>query len=327
MKHLTILVPQGQHNLSSIVGSYKIFTKANEYWESRGNTPVFKIQLAGISKSVTFHDGIFVVKPHILLTQIKKTDLVIIPALKRDFPKLKTHNKTILNWLRDQHKNGAEIASICTGAFMLASTGLLDGKNCSTHWVAVDAFSKMFPKVNLVKDKIITDESGIYTNGGAFSFLNLILYLIEKYYDRQTAVFCAKVFQIEIDRYSQSPFIVFTGQKNHGDELIKKAQIYIEKNSSGKINVEELATMFATGRRNFDRRFKTATSNTPLEYLQRVRIETAKKSLESTNKNINEVMYDVGYSDVKAFREVFRKITGLSPLDYKNKYNKEQLIK
>jgi transcriptional regulator GlxA family with amidase domain len=327
MKHLTILVPQGQHNLSSIVGSYKIFTKANEYWESRGNTPIFKIQLAGISKSVTFHDGIFIVKPHILLTQIKKTDLVIIPALKRDFPKLKTHNKTILNWLRDQHKNGAEIASICTGAFMLASTGLLDGKNCSTHWVAVDAFSKMFPKVNLVKDKIITDESGIYTNGGAFSFLNLILYLIEKYYDRQTAVFCAKVFQIEIDRYSQSPFIVFTGQKNHGDELIKKAQIYIENNSSEKINVEELATMFATGRRNFDRRFKTATSNTPLEYLQRVRIETAKKSLESTNKNINEVMYDVGYSDIKAFREVFRKITGLSPLDYKNKFNKEQLIK
>jgi transcriptional regulator GlxA family with amidase domain len=147
--------------------------------------------------------------------------------------------------------------------------------------------------------------------------------LVEKYYDRQTAIYCSKIFQVEIDRHTQSPFSIFTGQKSHGDEVVKKAQAYIEDNFYEKISVEDLSQKFAVGRRNFDRRFIKATGNTPVEYLQRVKIESAKKELEMTRKTINEVMYEVGYSDVKAFREVFRKITGMSPLEYKNKYNKE----
>ena len=125
----------------------------------------------------------------------------------------------LIDWIEKQYKDGAEIASICTGAFMLASSGLLDGKSCSTHWAAADNFRSMFPKVNLQTDKLITDENGIYTNGGAYSFLNLMIYLVEKYYDRQTAIFCSKVFQIEMDRQSQSAFAIFTGQKLHGDEM------------------------------------------------------------------------------------------------------------
>jgi transcriptional regulator GlxA family with amidase domain len=184
----------------------------------------------------------------------------------------------------------------------------------------------MFPNVHLQPDKLITDENGIYTNGGAYSFLNLIIYLIEKYYDRQTAIFCSKVFQIEMDRQSQSPFIIFTGQKQHGDEMVKEAQMYIESKLHEKISVEDLSSKFAVARRHFDRRFIKATGNTPVEYSQRVKIEWAKKAFENTRKTINEVMYDVGYSDVKAFREVFRKITGISPLEYRNKYNKEALV-
>jgi len=218
------------------------------------------------------------------------------------------------------------VASICTGAFLLASTGLLDGKNCSTHWAAAENFRDMFPEVNLQPDRLITDGHGIYTNGGAYSFLNLMIYLIEKYYDRQTAIFCAKVFQIEIDRNSQSEFAIFTGQKLHGDEVVKKAQAYIESNLGEKISVEDLSAKFAVGRRNFDRRFIKATGNTPVEYSQRVKVESAKKTLENSRKTINEVMYEVGYSDIKAFREVFRKITGMSPLEYKAKYNKEAVV-
>src|SRR5206468_5934269 len=171
--------------------------------------------------------------------------------------------------------------------------------------------------------QLITDENGIYTNGGAYSFLNLIIYLVEKYYDRQTAIFCSKVFQIEMDRQNQSAFTIFTGQKLHGDEMVKKAQAYIESNLHEKISVEDLSSRFAVGRRNFDRRFIKATGNTPLEYLQRVKMEAAKKAFETSRKTINEVMYDVGYSDVKAFREVFRKLTGMSPVEYRNKYNKD----
>jgi transcriptional regulator GlxA family with amidase domain len=206
---------------------------------------------------------------------------------------------------------------------LLASTGLLEGKACSTHWSVAENFRNMFPNVHLQTDKLITDENGIYTNGGAYSFLNLLIYLIEKKYDRQTAIYCSKVFQIEMDRYSQSEFIIFKGQKQHGDEMVMEAQTYIESMLHEKISVEQLSSKFAIGRRNFDRRFIKATGNTPLEYLQRVKIESAKRAFETSRKTINEVMYEVGYSDIKAFREVFRKITGMSPLEYRNKYNKE----
>jgi transcriptional regulator GlxA family with amidase domain len=323
MKQLTIIVPDGEgNNLSSIVGAYKIFTRANNYWKTNHKNELFHIQLAGISQKVDFYDGLFSVKPHTNISAITKTNLIIIPSLNHNYQKVVEGNGPLIDWIEQQYKQGAEIATICTGAFMLASTGLLDGKSCSTHWSAADSFRTMFPRVNLKTDQLITDENGIYTNGGAYSFLNLIIYLVEKYYDRQTAIFCSKVFQIEMDRKSQSAFTIFSGQKMHGDEMVVKAQTHIEKNLHEKISVEDLSSLFSVGRRSFDRRFIKATGNTPVEYLQRVKIESAKKAFETSRKTINEVMYEVGYSDNKAFREVFRKITGMSPIEYKGKYNK-----
>lgn len=323
MKHLTILVPDGQNNLSSIVGAYKIFTRANDCWKETGRGELFKIELAGISKEVEFYDGLFSVRPHTHISSIQKTDLVIIPSLNHNYNTAVEANRLLIDWIEKQYAAGAEIASICTGAFMLASSGLLDGKSCSTHWAAAEAFRRLFPKVNLQTDRLITDENGIYTNGGAYSFLNLVIYLIEKNYDRQTAIYCAKVFQIEIDRQTQSGFVIFQGQKLHGDEMIKEAQGYIESRLQEKISIEDLSARFAIGRRNFDRRFIKATGNTPLEYMQRVKVEAAKRAFENSRKTINEVMYEVGYSDVKAFREVFKRITGMSPIDYRERYNKE----
>jgi len=326
MKHLTIIVPNGENNLSSIVGTYKIFTRANEYWKQTHGKELFNIGLAGISKKVDFYNGLFTVNPHTNISTINKTHLIIIPSLNHNYQKAVKENKLLIDWIEKQYKHGAEIASICTGAFLLASSGLLDGRTCSTHWAVADNFRIMFPEVNLQTDKLITDENGIYTNGGAYSFLNLLIYLVEKYYDRRTAIFCSKVFQIEMDRQSQSPFTIFTGQKLHSDDVVRKAQTYIETNLHEKISVENLSSLFAVGRRNFDRRFIKATGNTPVEYSQRVKIESAKKAFETTRKAVNEVMYDVGYSDVKAFREVFRKITGMSPLEYRSKYNKDALV-
>ena len=326
MKHLTILVPEGENNLSSIVGTYKIFTRANAYWKGLGRKELFKIELAGISKEVSFYEGLFTVKPHCRVSSIHKTNLIIIPSLNHNYQNAVKGNRLLIDWIEKQYRNGAEIASICTGAFLLAASGLLDGKTCSTHWAASENFRTMFPKVDLQADKLITDENGIYTNGGAYSFLNLIIYLIEKYYDRQTAIFCSKVFQIEMDRQTQSAFIIFSGQKLHGDEMVKKAQAYIETNLDEKISVEHLSSRFSIGRRNFDRRFIKATGNTPIEYSQRVKMESAKKAFETSRKTIQEVMYEVGYSDMKAFREVFRKITGMSPLEYRNRYNKEAMV-
>jgi len=327
MKHLTIVVPDGDgNNLSSIVGAYKIFSRANAYWKQSGRNELFTIDLAGISSTVDFYSGLFTVTPNKQIQDISKTDLIVIPSLNHNYEQAVKANGQLIEWIEQQYKNGAEIASICTGAFLLASSGLLDGRTCSTHWAAADTFRTLFPKVDLQADRLITDENGIYTNGGAYSFLNLVIYLVEKYFDRQTAIYCSKVFQIEMDRESQSAFTIFTGQKQHGDEMVKEAQAYIESNMQEKISVEHLSARFAVGRRNFDRRFIKATGNTPVEYLQRVKIESAKKALETSRKTINEVMYEVGYADVKAFREVFRKVTGMSPLEYRRRYNKEAVV-
>ena len=326
MKHLTIVVPDGEgNNISSIVGSYKLFTRANAYWKASGRKELFKIEVAGLSKKVDYYDGLFSVQPHTRIATIKKTNLIIIPSLNHNYQEAVKENEPLIDWIAQQYQNGAEVASICTGAFLLAASGLLNHRTCSTNWAVADKFQAMFPEVNLKIDKLITDEDGIYTSGGAYSFLHLLIYLVEKYYDRQTAIYCAKVFQIEMDRQSQSPFTIFTGQKSHGDEVVKKAQLYIENKLAEKISVDSLSSQFAISRRNFDRRFIKATGNTPIEYAQRVKTEAAKKSFETTRKTISEVMYEVGYADVKAFREVFRKITGLSPLAYKNRYNKMRL--
>lgn len=324
MKHITILVPDGEgNNLSSIIGAYKILSRANWYWQQNNDHDLYSIQLAGSSEKVGYYNELFSVKPHTLISEVKRTNLIIIPSLNHDYKNAAKKNKTMISWIEKQYKNGAEVAAICTGAFLLADCGLLDGKSCSTHWAASESFRTMFPKVNIKADKLITDENGIYTNGGAYSFLNLLIYLVEKYFDRQTAIYCSKVFQIEMDRNNQSQFAIFTGQKLHGDDVVIKAQEILEKNLTDKISIKELSTKLSVGRRNFDRRFIKATGNTPTEYSQRVKMEAAKKSLESTRKTVNEVMYDVGYSDQKAFREVFRKITGMSPVEYRERNNGE----
>ena len=330
MKHLTIVVPAGHVNISTIAcvaGVYEIFSAANSFNKKNDKEELFKIALAGVSGKAESFKNLFSVTPEEDIANISKTNLIIIPStLIRSYKDTLSENRLLLSWMDKQYKNGAEIASMCSGAFLLALSGLLDGKSCSTHWAFADNFRKMFPKVNLQTDQLITDENGIYTNGGAYSFLNLAIYLIEKYYDRKTAIYCSKIFQIEMDRNCQSPFSIFTGQKLHEDETVKKAQSYIESKLNEKISVEHLSSKFAVGRRNFDRRFVKATGNTPLEYMQRVKIESAKKAFESNRKTVNEVMYEVGYSDVKAFRQVFRKITGLSPLAYRSKYNRQQKI-
>jgi transcriptional regulator GlxA family with amidase domain len=320
MKHITIVVSKWAI-LGNIEGPRQVFTEANQYLERVGKQPLFKIQLAGLSEQSQLNDGLYTITTD-PIEKISSTDLIIIPAMYGDLKEAIKTNKDFIPWIVNHYKSGAEVASLCLGAFLLASTGLLKERSCATHWLAANTFRKMFPDVNLLEDKIITDENGIYSSGGAYSSLNLILYLVEKYAGRDTAVFCAKAFQIDIQRNSQSPFTIFIGQKEHDDEPIRKAQDYIETNFTQKITVDKIASLVALSRRNLERRFKKATSNTIVEYIQRVKIEAAKMSLELSRENISEVMYKVGYSDNKAFRTTFKKITGLSPIEYRNRYNK-----
>jgi transcriptional regulator GlxA family with amidase domain len=325
MKHISILVLHDAV-MASIVDARTMFAGVNEFLETEGKSPQFRLQFVGLAKQVKLYNGVFSVHADAFVHDVKKTDLIIVPAIGGDFKTTLKKNKDFVPWIVQQYKKGAEVASLCSGAFMLASTGLLNGKECSSHWISANLFREMFPEVTLVDGRIVTEQQGLYSSGGATSYWNLLLHLVEKYAGREMVIRASKVFALEIDRKSQSPFIMFNGQKKHEDEPIKQAQEFIEQNITDKISVEDLSLKFAIGRRHFERRFKKATNNTPLEYIQRVRIEAAKKKLETSGMNVNEVMYDVGYNDIKAFRTVFKKLTGLSPIDYRNKYNKQAAV-
>jgi transcriptional regulator GlxA family with amidase domain len=321
MKNVSILVPENSV-MQAIADPQYLFSAVNQFMALSGNKPLFNVQLVGLKKEVRINDGLFSINTSQLLKDVKKTDLVIIPALFGDMKTAIASNKKLLPWINEQYDNGAEVASLCVGAFLLASTGLLNGKKCSTHWGFQNEFREMFPEVEVIDGSIVTEEHRLYSSGGAMSYWNLLLYLVEKYTDRQTAILASKYFAIDIDRESQSAFAMFRGQRNHTDEAIMQTQDYIEKNIQEKITIDELADLVSLGRRSFERRFKIATNNSVLEYINRVKIEFAKRSFESSCKNINEVMYDVGYTDTKAFRSIFKKITGLTPIEYRNKYNK-----
>jgi transcriptional regulator GlxA family with amidase domain len=327
MKHLSILVPDEQTNMSTIaciIGAYQIFSEANNYLARKNEKAIFKMELVGATKNNFLNNNILSIKHQVTISEIDNTNLILIPAsLIRSFETASKNNRLLIEWVTKQYKQGAEVASMCAGSFMLASTGILSGKTCSTHWALSENFRTLYPDVNLQTDQLITDENGIYTNGGAYSFLNLLIYLIEKFYNRQTAIHCAKYFQIDLDRNLQAEFSIFNGHKKHDDDAILMAQKYLEENYQDKISIKKLSSDLSIDRRNFDRRFIKATGFTPLDYLQRVKMEAAKKMFETTRKTVNEIRYEVGYNDAKAFRDVFSRVTGLSPLEYKSKYNKE----
>jgi transcriptional regulator GlxA family with amidase domain len=324
MKNICILVLENSV-MQAIADPQYLFTTVNNVLTSSGKKPFFNVQLVGAKKEVKINDGKFSIRTDKLLKNITKTDLIFIPALFGDMQTAISKNKILLPWIIEQYKKGAEIASLCVGAFLLASTGLLNGKKCSTHWGFQNEFRQMFPDVEVVDGSIITEEDRLYSSGGANSYWSLLLHIVEKYTDRETAILVSKYFAVDIDRDSQAAFAIFTGQKNHADNDIKKAQLFIETNIAEKISVDELADMTAIGRRSFERRFKMATNNSVQQYIHRVKMEGAKRSFENSRKNINEVMFDVGYTDTKSFRTMFKKITGLTPVEYRNKYNKQSV--
>jgi transcriptional regulator GlxA family with amidase domain len=322
MKDISVFVPESAV-MEAVSPAYRLFKTANDFLRASGQQPLFQVNFVGRNKIMAAQEGEYSIRMDRLMSETQRTDLIIIPALYGDMTRTVEANSDAIPWLVSMHNRGAEVASLCTGAFLLAATGLLDGKKCSTHWAYYKEFQDKYENVEIQDGGIITDEGGVYSSGGANSLWNLLLYLLEKYTSRDIAILAAKYFAIDIDRDNQGLFTIFTGQKDHHDREILKAQLFIEENFAEKITIDDLASDVSVNRRSFERRFKEATSNTVIEYLQRVRIEAAKRSFEASRKNVSEVMYDVGYTDTKTFRDVFRRITGMTPIDYRNKYSRE----
>jgi len=308
--------------LSAIAGVIDLLAGVNSYFENAGKPPVFQLQLVSEKlKNIQLNvPAQFIC--YSTFAEVTQTDLIIVPAFNVSNKGVLIKNAAITSWIKEMHSSGTEIASLCVGSYFLAEAGVLNGKEVTSHWAVLEDMQLRYPLIKMKPDLVITDQDGIYTSGGAFSSLKLVLYLIEKFCGREVALWISKLYAIEMERTSQAHFAVFTGQHRHEDQEILKSQYFIEQNYASDISIDEVAAQTCMGMRNFIRRFKAATKNTPLEYLQRVRIESAKKAFEMNEHDTIDIMSNTGYKDMKSFRTMFKRITGLSPQDYRKKYGR-----
>jgi transcriptional regulator GlxA family with amidase domain len=306
---------------SSVTSVTDLLEGANRFNERQGQPPAFAIELAGKQPFAHYlQPGSQILYRELDHTRIP--DLVIVPSFSVADVSITERSTAEIEWIRSMRAGKAEIASLCAGCYFLAEAGLLNGMEATSHWAVQDDLRRRYPAIEIKSDLVITDKDGIYTSGGAFSSLKLVLYLIEKFCGRKTALWISKMFAIDMSRSSQGHFAMFTGLHQHDDKEILKAQTYIEEHYHNELSMEAVADHVCMGSRNFIRRFKLATNNTPFEYLQRVRIESAKKALELSEDELPQIIDQTGYTDVKAFRTVFKRITGLTPLEYRKKYGR-----
>lgn len=319
MLHLGVLVTY-QYRLLSVAAILDVFETVNNFYKTEGKEPFFNINLlyAGDKPAADYFD-----RYHPLpMNEAGNQHLILVPAFATDsINDTVKKNAAFISWLQQQYQAGAEIASFCTGAFLLAASGLLNGRRATTHVDATGSLALNFPEILVKSDAVVTSDQNICTSGGATSSFHLMLMLIEKYCGKAVAIYIAKVFAIDMDREQQSYFGTFRPIREHTDELVLMAQQRISNSYHEAATIGELIGNIPASRRNVVRRFKQATGITPIEYLQRTRIEAAKKMLEQTGKSIFEIMIGSGYNDLKAFRQVFKKSVGMTPKAYREKFN------
>lgn len=325
MKLISLLVYEDVV-LSSVSGVIDLLNATNGYLQSMGREPAFRLELVSETEN-----EVRLLAPAALISTrtfaaATETELVLIPAFNGDAGAVLSKNAAAVAWLCHQRAQGAELASLCMGAYFLAEAGLLHGRSAACHWLAYDDIRHRYPDLNVLQDVVLTDSDGIYTSGGALLSWNLVLYLVEKFCGREISIGVSRMFNIDLDRHSQRHFAVFHAQHGHEDAPIREAQLFMEENFATEITMEALASRAAMSKRNFIRRFKAATHNTPQEYLQRVKIEAAKKALERNEEDVSGVMYLAGYNDAKTFRKVFKHITGLTPQEYRKKYRRAEAV-
>lgn len=309
------------HRLLSLVAIIDVFETVNQFRKEDGQPAAFKIQLVGLEPGITLPESLENVN-YVSLTEASSDGgIIIIPAFRdHEMEKNIGVNAPFIPWLIENYRKKCKVTSCCTGSFLLGATGLLNGKEATTHMEACDAFAQNFPDVNLVPHAIVTSNQNVYTSGGATSTFHLLIHLVQETCGREYAIRLAKNFAIDMDRSSQLYFEKFVPELAREDELVRQVQQVINERYRDLKNVEEALEEIPSSRRNIVRRFKTATGMTPIRYLQKTKIESARRLLETTNKDILEVMLSSGYQDLKNFRELFKNFTGLTPKGYREKY-------
>lgn len=306
---------------SSIFPAIDLLKHANAISLENTGEEVFEIQLVGYNTLDFKLDEKVSIRCDLTIEDIQKTDLIIIPGFDPlAFNSVNFSEFTeLFNWIKRKSQRGCIIASLCSGAVLLGHAGLLKDREYTTHWLCTEFMKQKFPQAKQKPDLTVINSENIYSSGGALSSTQLILHLIEMNCNSNMAEQIAKMAGIQYPLTSQSQFYIFTPQKKHTDKLILEIQNYLEDNYAEQISIDQLAEKVNMSPRNFIRRFKKVTNDTPLAYLQKVRIEAAKMKLKKEKGSVKEIMFDVGYSDLKSFSFLFKRLTGFTPAAYAKK--------
>lgn len=321
MKKVTILCPYNTM-ATTIFGPMDILNQAGRLWGRVTRTaqnPYFDVGIATADGEPVRSVNNIMIQPHCSIREIDKTDLILISSATY-IDKILQMNPELIPWLRNHYEKGCHIASICTGVFLLAETGLLDGKSATLHWGFTRMFEEKYPHIKIEPEKIYLDHGRLYCSAGVSAGLDLSLYLVEKFCGRQAALESAKTMVLDLGRKRQSPYSCFMPSGNHGDAPVMKAQEWVEAHKTQAIDYDALAKKLCMSRRSLERRFKKALGITPLAYLQKLRVELAKQHLEEGFLTFNEITYAVGYEDISFFRKIFIRETGLRPREYQHKF-------
>ena len=262
-----------------------------------------------------------VIEPQAALSDIVQPDLVIIPELNVDTASpLPASYRPVADWLLAIHGQGATIASVCSGSLLLGMTGLLDGEDATTHWGYCDAMTRLFPRVRLRRERILVPAGSghrLITAGGATSWYDLLLYLIARFGRPEDARQIAKVYLLQSHHDGQLPFAGLCAMRQHEDQLVAEAQLWIAGQYTHANPVTAMAARSGLTERSFLRRFRQATGLSPMEYVQTLRIEEAKQLLETSEIPLDDVAAEVGYVEPASFRRLFRRMVGISPSTYR----------
>jgi transcriptional regulator GlxA family with amidase domain len=326
MIDVTILFLDGTFS-STAVGPMEVFHHAGTLWNFLAGTrqvPRFRVTTASADGRAVRCDGPIHIQPNVAITAVRKTDLIFIPTTGLRLDDVLEGYAPVVPWLRRWHKRGAAIASVCSGVGLVAATGLLDGKRATTHWALAELFRKKYPKVNWMPELMVTADQGLYCGGGVHAALDLSLYLVEEFCGHEIAMQSAKAMLIETPRAWQAGFAIVPLKTEHGDDTISSAQEWLHENFRRTFSLEAPARRVGMSLRNFVRRFKQATGDSPLIYLQKLRVAAAKRLLEGDHRTVQEISDAVGYQDVAYFRQLFQRHTGASPSAYRRRFGVQQ---
>ena len=307
---------------STAIGPMEVFRHAGTLWNfltGKRQVPRFRVTTASVDGRAVRCDGPLHIRPQAALAAIRKTDLIFIPTTGISLDDVVERNAPVVPWLRRWHKRGAAIASVCSGVGLVAATGMLDGKRATTHWGLAERFREKYPNVKWMPELMVTEDRGFYCGGGVHAALDLSLYLVERFCGHDIAVQTAKALLIETRRAWQAGFAIVPLKTEHSDDNISSAQEWLHQNFHSSFPLEAPARRVGMSLRNFVRRFKQATGDSPLLYLQKLRV-AAKRLLESNHRTMQEISGAVGYQDVAFFRALFQRHTGFSPSAYRQRF-------